>query len=295
MRGEWVYSLTSLLDFLYDVRKQMECDAMETLTTKDDLGDRMKAYEAVETDRAFDHTLPLVVRLDGRAFSTFTRGMEKPFDAAMSDIMRETAAYLIEKNHATVGYTQSDEITLVFDQCEGETQPLFGARCFKIASVLAGMASAKFALLANEHWPERIARNVPQFDCRAFNVPSRVEAVNCLIWRENDASRNAIQMVAQSRFSPKQLHGKSCDDLEEMLEREGIRMTDYAERHRFGIYLARRSMEVELSEAELGRIPEKFRPTGPVVRSRIIDLDIAPLRHHANRVALIFGETQSAL
>jgi tRNA(His) guanylyltransferase len=267
---------------------------MDGATGKDDLGDRMKGYECVETARTFDASLPLVARLDGRAFSTFTRGMEKPFDAALSNLMREVTAYLIEKNHATIGYTQSDEITLIFDACEGETQPLFGGRCFKIASVLAGMASAKFALLANEHWPERIARNVPQFDCRAFNVPSRVEAVNCLIWRENDASRNAIQMVAQSRFSPKQLHGKSCDDLEVMLRAIGVEMTDYEARHRFGTYLARRNVEVTLTGDELARIPEMHRPTGPVVRSRILEQGFAPLRNHADRVAMIFGTTPEA-
>ena len=95
---------------------------MTDTLTKDDLGDRMKAYEAVETDRAFDPALPLVVRLDGRAFSTFTRGMEKPFDHTLSRIMREVTAHLVEKNHARIGYTQSDEITLLFHRDSEETR-----------------------------------------------------------------------------------------------------------------------------------------------------------------------------
>lgn len=263
-----------------------------TTASRDDLGDRMKGYEAAETERAFDPSLPLIARLDGRAFSTFTRGMRKPFDADLSNIMREVTAHLIEKNHARIGYTQSDEITLIFDRDSEESQPIFGGRCFKIASVLAGMASAKFALLADKVWPDRVAKSVPQFDCRAFSVPSRVEAVNCLVWRENDASRNAVQMVAQAHFSPKQLHGKSCDELEEMLAGVNVLMSDYATHHQHGRYLARRSMALTLTPEELERIPEKHRPTGPVIRSRVVDLDIGPLRAKADRVALVFDHPQ---
>jgi tRNA(His) 5'-end guanylyltransferase len=266
---------------------------MDGSDSKDALGDRMKAYEAVETDRAFDPSLPLVVRLDGRAFSTFTRGLDKPFDAALSKIMREVTAHLVEKNHARIGYTQSDEITLIFDRDSEETQPIFGGRAFKITSVLAGMASAKFALLAVTRWPDRVERSVPHFDGRAFSVPSRVEAVNHLVWREADASRNSVQMVAQSRFSPKQLHGKSCDDLEDMLALQGVKMEDFPTSSRFGSYLARRTFELELTGPELERIPEKHRPTGPVLRSRVVDLELAPIREKPDRVALIFGSPKA--
>jgi tRNA(His) guanylyltransferase len=255
----------------------------------DSLGDRMKGYEATETDRVFDPALPLVARLDGRAFSTFTRGLAKPFDADLSNIMREVTAHLVEKNHARIGYTQSDEITLIFDRDSEESQPIFGGRAFKIASVLASMAASKFAVLALAKWPERVERNPPAFDCRAFNVPSRTEAVNCLIWREKDASRNAVQMVAQAYFSPKQLHGKSCDDLEAMLAGRDVFMSSFDACHRYGTYLARRSFETVLTETELLRIPEKHRPAGPVIRSRVVDLGIAPLMQRPDREAAIFG------
>ena len=176
-----------------------------------------------------------------------------------------------------------------------ETQPLFGNRAFKITSVLASMASSAFAIRAVQEWPERVTRNPPSFDARAFSVPSRVEAVNHLVWRENDASRNAVQMVAQAHYSPKQLHGKSCDDLEEMLASKLIYMADFPDWARHGTYMARRNFETLLSEAELQAIPEKHRPTGPVVRSRVVELDIGPLRAKADRVALVFGEAQAAL
>lgn len=255
----------------------------------DDLGDRMKGYEAAETSRVFDPDLPLVVRLDGRAFSTFTRGMGKPFDADLSEVMRRVTETLIEETHARIGYTQSDEITLIFARYSEESQPLFGGKLFKIQSVLAGMASARFALLAARYWPERVAKMIPHFDCRAFAVPSRTEAVNALIWREADAMRNAIQAVAQLRFSPKQMHGRPCSELETMLADIGVTMDQFPAANRFGTYQARRTFQTNLSAEELARIPEAHRPTGPVIRSRVETLDIAPLVKRADREALIFA------
>lgn len=256
---------------------------------QDALGDRMKGYEAVETARRFDPELPLVARLDGRAFSTFTRGLDKPFDARLSQIMRDVTAHLVEQTGALIGYTQSDEITLIVARQSAEEEPLFGGRVFKLTSVLASMAAAKFVLLALPVWPERVARIVPSFDCRAFSAPSRVEAVNALVWRELDASRNAMQAVAQSRFAPDETHGKSSDELEAMLAAIGVSMADYPQHCRFGRYLARRRVEVNPSEADLSRIPEQYRPPGPIVRARVVDLDIAPIAARADRLDLVFG------
>lgn len=256
---------------------------------QDALDDRMKGYEAAETDRRFDPSLPLVVRLDGRAFSTFTRGLGKPFDARLSKIMRDVTAHLVEQTGARIGYTQSDEITLILDRASDEEEPIFGGRAFKIASVLASMAASKFTLLAHEVWPERVAKIVPSFDCRAFAVPSRIEAVNALVWRELDASRNALQAVAQSRFASDEIHSKSSDELEAMLAAIGVKVTDYPAALRFGRYLARRAVEVTLSEEDLLRIPTQHRPSGPIVRSRVVDLDIAPIAMRADRLDLVFG------
>ncbi|HCK84778.1 MAG TPA: hypothetical protein DHW63_09765 [Hyphomonadaceae bacterium] len=259
------------------------------MASKDNLGDRMKAYESLETDRLIDPELPLVVRLDGRAFSTFTRGMDKPFDARMSDIMRAVTAHLIEQTGARVGYTQSDEITLILERETPESEPIFGGRVFKIVSVLAAMASAKFTLLATEAWPERARRIIPSFDCRVFNVPSRVEAVNALIWREQDAARNAVQSAAQAHFTPERIHGKPAAELVTMLEGAGVSMEAYPIANRLGRFLAKRPVETTLSAEALARIPEPHRPQGPVIRSRVIDLDLAPLAAQSNRVELIFG------
>ena len=259
------------------------------MTSKDNLGDRMKAYESPETDRLIDPKRPLVTRLDGRAFSTFTRGMRKPFDARFSDIMRTVTAHLIEQAGARVGYTQSDEITLVFKPDTPASEPIFGGRAFKITSVLASMASAKFTLLAADVWPERVERIVPSFDCRVFNVPSRMEAVNALIWREQDAARNAVQSVAQAHFSPEKIHGKSAAELVKMLEEIGVSIDAFPVALRLGRYLARRPFETTLSAEALARVPEQYHPSGTVMRSRVVDLELAPLAARKDRVELIFG------
>lgn len=259
------------------------------MVSRDSLGDRMKAYEGLETERLIAAELPLVVRLDGRAFSTFTRGMHKPFDARMSEIMRAVTAHLIEQTQALVGYTQSDEITLILERETPESEPIFGGRVFKIVSVLAAIASAKFALLAAEAWPERVERIIPSFDCRVFNVLSRVEAVNALIWREQDAARNAVQSVAQAHFTPEELHGKSAAELVAMLAEIGVSMEAFPLANRLGRYLAKRPVETTLSAEALARIPEPHRPQGPVIRSCVIDLELAPLVARQDRVELIFG------
>lgn len=262
---------------------------VQNMASKDSLGDRMKAYEARETDRLIDPERPLVTRLDGRAFSTFTRGMNKPFDAQMSNIMRAVTTHLIEQTGARIGYTQSDEITLVFERETPESEPIFGGRVFKIISVLAAVASAKFTLLAAKAWPERVARIVPSFDCRAFSVPSRAEAVNALIWREQDAARNAVQSVAQAHLPPERTHGKSAAELVAMLGDVGVSMEAFPVAHRLGRYLAKRPVEMTLSAEAVARIPEPHRPQGPVTRFRVVDLQLVPLAARQDKVEVIFG------
>ncbi len=189
--------------------------------------------------------------------------MTKPFDARMSDIMCAVTVHQIEQTGARVGYTQSDEITLILERDTLEGAPIFGGRVFKIVSVLAAVASAKFTLLAAEAWPERVERIIPSFDCRVLNVPSRVEAVNALIWREQDAARNAVQSVAQAYFAPEKLHGKSAAELVAMLTEIGASMEAVPVANRLGRYLAKRRVETTPSAEALARIPERHRPQEP--------------------------------
>src|SRR5262249_26688662 len=157
---------------------------------KDDFGDRMKRYEAAETERYFMPLLPVYARIDGRCFSAFTRGLDRPFDLRITRAMVETAKFLVEKTHARIGYTQSDEISLVWQQDRYDSEVFFNGKVQKLVSGLASLATAKFnhLSLATDGLRERTAEMMPVFDCRVFQLPNRTKAVNAFLWREKDAT-----------------------------------------------------------------------------------------------------------
>ena len=249
----------------------------------DEFGDRMKAYEAVETQRALNPRLPIYARIDGRSFSRFTRGMPRPYFIELSSAMVETTKYLVAETHARVGYTQSDEISLVW-LAEGETSDiLFSGKVQKLTSVLASMAAAKFARVCPPGYEDRL----PHFDCRVFHLPNKVEAANAILWRAMDARKNSISMAAQARFSPKQLHGKRQPDMLDMLESVGVDFENYPGFFKDGSFARRKVVERFLTPDELSAIPEQHRPAGPVMRT---DIEVSHIRFRdvSNRVEFIF-------
>jgi tRNA(His) 5'-end guanylyltransferase len=251
----------------------------------DEFGDRMKSYEAVETSRCLNPHLPIYARIDGRSFSRFTRGMRRPFDEAMSSAMVETTKYLVEQTHSRIGYTQSDEISLIW-LAEGENADvLFSGKVLKMTSVLASMAAAKFARVCPEGYEDRI----PHFDCRVFQLPSKDEGANAILWRALDCRKNAISMAAQARFSPKQLHGRGQADMLEMLASIGVDFESYPGLFKDGTYARRKAVERFLTEYELAAIPEHHRPTGPVIRTEIETMDNIRLKSVSNRVEFVFN------
>lgn len=150
----------------------------------DDFGDRMKAYEGAEANRRLDPTLPMVARLDGRVFSKFTRGFVKPFDDTLTRAMDQATKALVDETHANIGYTQSDEITLIWDAVEETGQRFFDDRIQKLCSVLASKCTIEFAFAMmeqlNARGDYRVQVRKPHFDCRIWNVPTQGEAVNTL-------------------------------------------------------------------------------------------------------------------
>lgn len=264
------------------------------MTTKDDLGDRCKSFEGTEANRRAMLGLPLLARLDGRAFHTFTRGLRRPYDPGMSQAMIETTRYLVEKMTALVGYTQSDEITLVwYWPTRGVDRPdsdyVFGGRFQKIVSVLAGMASAKFCQLLPELLPGK-ATQTPHFDCRVWQVPTLSDAADVFVWREDDATKNSITMAASAHYSDRQLHGVGSSAKQEMLWQKGINWNDFPAFFKRGSYLQRRTFDRALTDEERERIPEKHRPPeGELVkRSHVVELDLPPVRQSANLTAVLF-------
>lgn len=250
----------------------------------DEFGDRMKAYEAVETARRLDVHLPIYARIDGRHFSSFTRGMERPFDVAMTGAMIETCRQLVQETHARIGYTQSDEISLIWLADSDKSDVFFSGKVQKMVSVLASMSAAVFARVC----PSGYEHKLPHFDARVFQLPTKTEGANAILWRAMDARKNAIQMVAQAHFSPKQLHGKDQAAMLGMLAAIDVEFEDFPASFKRGSYLRRVARERELTANELAKIPEKHRPSGPVLRSQVELIDMPPFNLVANREAVIF-------
>ena len=221
---------------------------------KTTLGDRMKNnYENI-TRYYLTRRMPVIIRVDGRSFHTFTKGFKKPFDDVLVKTMQDTMKYLCENVQGCVlGYTQSDEISLVLtDYAELTTDAWFGNNLQKMCSVSASMATLTFNKAFNDNIVKYIDNNLDSdcgvtkdlteytkilinarnkgamFDSRVFTIPKE-EVCNALIWRQQDATRNSIQSVGQANFSQKELHGKSCNDIQDMLMlQKGINWNDYS-------------------------------------------------------------------
>lgn len=265
---------------------------------QDDLGDRMKAYEAQETARRFLPGLPIYARIDGRGFSRFTRGMQRPYDARMSGAMVRATKELVEETHAAIGYVQSDEISLVWIPAENG-QGWFDGKIMKMSSVLAGLASAAFirSLFLEFSLEEalHLMNATPHFDARVISMPSEMEAANMLLWRNMDATKNAISMAASHYYSHKDLQGKSGSDKQEMLWQKGINFNDYPFFFKRGTFVRRETVETMLSQEELLAIPERHRPTGPVIRSVVKDFDLPPLSKVQNLAGVLFRKEDAVL
>ena len=214
------------------------------MPVKDDLGTRMKEQYEKKPRTYLERKVPVAIRIDGKAFHTFTKGFNRPFDDILISSMQETTKYLCEHVQGCVlGYTQSDEITLILIDYQNENSDAwFEYQVQKICSISASMATAYFNKIFSEKvydyeheyyeaWNHstqeekymnalhKAVDNLAMFDARCFNIPVE-EVTNLIYWRQLDARRNSIQMVGQTYFSAKQLHGKTCDDIRDMLKSE---------------------------------------------------------------------------
>lgn len=226
------------------------------MPVRDDLGTRMKTYyEEIPKTRLMRRT-PVAIRIDGKAFHTFTRGFQKPFDEVLGNAMVRTMEYLCKNIQGCVfGYTQSDEITLILiDYQTLDTCAWFDYEIQKMCSISASMATMAFNRYFNEevnNWYYTCPINTSKdelfhtyvksiekgamFDARCFNIPKE-EVCNLVYWRQLDATRNSIQMVGQANFSHKELQNKSCNDIQDMLhEQKGINWNNYPTRWKRGV------------------------------------------------------------
>lgn len=214
------------------------------MPVNDELGKRMKENYEMRSRTSLMRREPVAIRIDGKAFHTFTKGLKRPFDNILMTSMKETMLDLSKNIQGCVfGYTQSDEITLILiDYQTLTTDAWFDYEVQKMTSISASMATLYF----NKHFAEntdywvdnyfqawhhsddddkylqaldKCCKTGAMFDARCFNIPKE-EVCNLIYWRQLDATRNSIQMVGQTYFSQKQLHGKSCNDIQDMLMKE---------------------------------------------------------------------------
>ena len=226
----------------------------------DSLGDRMKGYE--NAYRLYlPRRMPVIIRVDGRAFHTFTKGFQKPFDDVFAQAMREAAMMLCKEiSGAKIAYVQSDEISLLVTNNDTiDTQPWFGNNLQKLASLSSSIATLEFNngfQIATASYNESFAQfttyfralHKATFDARVFVLPES-EVCNYFIWRQKDATRNSIQMVAQSLYSHRELQGKNCDELQEMIFQKGINWAHYQPWQKHGICIRKVMVDKDADNA----------------------------------------------
>ena len=227
---------------------------------RDSLGDRMKENYENRAKTYLVRRMPVIIRLDGKAFHTFTKGLKKPYDEIFHNTMNATMKYLCENiQGCKLGYTQSDEITLLLTDYDTlDTDAWFGYNVQKVCSVSASMATMAFNKFLSDEYknfvysfsfkdrnPDTNEKNymdtlynklyTAMFDSRCFNIPKE-EVTNCILWRQQDATRNAIQMLGQCNFPHKALQGKSCNDIQDMLmTQKGINFNDMPTEFKRGV------------------------------------------------------------
>lgn len=268
----------------------------------DNLGTRMKTfYEQIPKTKLMRRT-PVIIRIDGKAFHTLTSGFKRPFDEVLIKTMQETTKYLCENIQGCVlGYTQSDEISLVLvDYQRFESSAWFDYEIQKICSIAASMATMAF----NKYFTKNVENFVQDcatdyetqglcgegtvecelcktyqkaldkgamFDARAFNIPKE-EVTNCVYWRQLDASRNSIQMVGQANFSHKELHCKTCNDIQDMLmTQKDINWNDFPTYQKRGTCVVRNKIVIDSDGITGAAI---LRDTTKSENEWIIDKDI---------------------
>jgi tRNA(His) 5'-end guanylyltransferase len=252
---------------------------MKDKFSKDPLGERMKGQYEVRSRQLLPRRTYTIIRLDGKAFHTYTRGLNKPFDRDLIDDMDNAVVNILpEIQGAQFAYVQSDEISILLtDFAKENTDAWFDGNVQKMTSVSASLMTAEFNKLRwirEFRWKDTQSvtdlvesmNSVALFDSRVFTIPDRVEVMNYLIWRNNDAARNSISMVAQSLYSHKELHGMSSSDKQEMIFKKGINWGEYDKSLKNGRLIVREEYRADNPCGEINL--SDGRPSEPMMRTK---------------------------
>lgn len=229
---------------------------------KDQLGKRMKEDYESRTQTSLMRRIYTVIRLDGKAFHTYTKGFKRPYDTDLMRIMDQTAQKLCESiQGARMAFVQSDEISILLTDFETpQTDMWFDGNIQKITSVSASIATAAFnnGMYLDEDILASM-ESVAYFDSRVFQLPSEEEVINYFIWRQNDATKNSISAGAQSLYNHKELHKKNGSELQEMMFQKGQNWNDYPVGFKRGrMILKEKEEQVEVKNPRKPDDPKTF-------------------------------------
>lgn len=265
------------------------------MENKKNLGDRCKWFEKNFSNEIMIPELPVIIRLDGNNFHNWTKGLEKPFDKNMVDLMIDTTKFLVKETNAVVGYVQSDEITLILYSDTKEKQIYNDGKKQKILSKLTGKCVSYFNDTRPNYLPNH--NKTANFDCRIYQVPSLEWATLQLLWRELDATKNSISMLAQSVFPHSQLQNLHSGEMQDklMLER-GINWNDLESKYKRGTYVKNIKTDIPFSKEELNSLPPKHNahknPDLIIERNIIKVMDYPIFSKIKNKVGVIFNNEE---
>lgn len=235
-------------------------------------------------------TLPVIIRFDGVNFSNWTSDLKKPFDERLLNLMVDTTMAMVKETGAVLGYTQSDEITLILYSDSKNSQIYHDGKKQKILSKLTS------ALVQHFNDSKKLfgleGKRPAIFDCRIYQVPTLSDAVAQIIWRENDAVRNSKLNLARSVFSHREIQGVHTGRLESMMEENGVVWSNLRSGFKWGSYIKMIRSDTPFTSDEISKLPPNHdarkNPSLMVSRKRPEATNIGPLGSVSNRVGVVF-------
>lgn len=262
------------------------------------LGDWCKWLEKNFSPEIAIPTLPVIIRIDGNNFHNWTKGLNRPFDEGLVKLMVDTTKFLVQETNAVIGYTQSDEITLVLYSDDRKSAIYNDGKKQKILSKLTGKCVSYFNEKRSEYLPTH--NRIANFDCRIYQTPSLHDACVQLLWRENDATKNSISMLAQSLFPHKQLQNLNGNEMQDkMMLEKGVNWNDLPVKYKRGTYVKRIKTSKPFTVEELATLPPKHQahknPDLVIERSVIKEIELPIFSRIINKEAVVFEDAAPIL
>lgn len=257
---------------------------------KQTLGDWCKWLEKNFSPEIMIPLLPVIIRLDGNNFHNWTKGLNRPFDENLTDLMIETTKFLVKETNAVIGYTQSDEITLILYSDDRKSAIYNDGKKQKILSKLTGKCVPFFNEVRKKYLPEH--NKVAVFDCRIYQTPTLYDATLQLLWRENDATKNSISSLARACLNQglTNLNGSQLQD--KMMLEKGVNWNDLSTKFKRGTYIRRVKSSKPFTQQELDNLPlnhnARKNPNLIIERNVISEVNMPIFNKITNKVGVVF-------